>query len=306
MFSLHPQLVDVPEWRFLIDPDGIIDYYCSSGHWSPYHHDLRIKRLRLIMEQTACSGIAQKLMRYIDRELFKRLASPLKLSTRYAGLSVQEYCPNYRVYVDELISSLDEFTYPGEWVGLPAGFSRNINYNGPVEPIQVRKKLSTFLYKVMNDVITSQNKIHYLEKNTWNILWYDKILELLPEARLVHVYRDPRDVVTSFTRQSWMPVDAKQSAIIYRDLMERWEQVKITISEDSYYELALEELVADPTGATKNICEFWQIPWSETLLNIDLSKSHSGRWKTDLNAGEIAAIEPILQEAIVRYGYEQK
>ena len=83
------------------------------------------------------------------------------------------------------------------------------------------KIFGTFLSTVILKTLEHHRTEYYLEKNTWNILWYDKILELLPDARLVHIYRDPRDIVASYTRQSWMPTEATKAAQIYIDLMQR-------------------------------------------------------------------------------------
>ena len=143
-------------------------------------------------------------------------------------------------------------------------------------------------------------------KNTWNILWFDKILEILPEAKLVHIYRDPRDVITSFSHQSWMPSDKFKSAMIYRDLFEQWELIKARISEDSYMELSLESLVENPRKVTESICQFWQIPWNESLIEFDLSHSNSGRWRQEMSSSEQEKINNLIQEPLQKLGYSNE
>ena len=44
------------------------------------------------------------------------------------------------------------------------------------------------------------------------ILYLDKILEFLPNAKLIHVYRNPKDVIYSFTNQRWLPTNIENSS----------------------------------------------------------------------------------------------
>ncbi len=305
IFSMHPQFVNVPEWRFLIDPDGIIDFYCSYENWSPYHFDLKLKRLEKLLYQTSSSNIFEKLIRYFDQFLIKYSGNNLKLSPRYTGISVLDFSPNYLILVNQLIDELRDFEYYGEWVGLSGGYTRNLSYSSTMDRREINLILRKFLLSVMSDVTKHQSKINYLEKNTWNILWFDKIQELLPESKMVHVYRDPRDVVTSFAQQTWMPSDIIKSAKVYRDLLNRWEKVKTRVKPETYMEISLESLVKDPISITKDICYFWGVDWSKELLDIDLSKSNSGRWKNELSLAEIDAIESILDEPLHNLGYRK-
>ena len=63
----------------------------------------------------------------------------------------------------------------------------------PPQSKQLADRLGKFYRDFASDVTTHQRVPHFLEKNTWNILYFDRLLELVPEARLVHVRRDPRD-----------------------------------------------------------------------------------------------------------------
>ncbi len=303
MFSRHPELVDVPEWRFLIDPDGIVDFLNNSQSWSPFHYDLQVKRLYRVLLKTAHTSLAEKLIRYLDDKLFRILPSSFKWSSSYSGTAVCDNSPNFLLYVEQLITQLNQFQYKAQWVGLERGSSQNMYYAPPWNRNLLINILREFLVNIMQDVTGKQNKSHYLEKNTWNILCFDNILEILPEAKMLHIYRDPRDVVASFVKQTWMPSSVEQSAIIYRDLYFKWQNVKSTISNNTFYECSLESLVDDTEDITRKICTFWGLQYYPELIDFDLSKSHHGRWRKDFSKQEITHVETILADPLNQLGY---
>jgi hypothetical protein len=153
-------------------------------------------------------------------------------------------------------------------------------------------------------VLQASESQYYVEKNTWNILWFDEILELLPHAKLLHVFRDPRDVIASFVTQTWMPSNPIQSAKIVKDLHDQWEMVKSKIPEESYLEVSLESLVQNPEQILRDISKFWCIPWNDRILDVDLSKSNSGRWKKQFTLAEQKEIDEIIGAKVLSLGYE--
>ncbi|MCW8929232.1 MAG: sulfotransferase [Gammaproteobacteria bacterium] len=304
IFALHPDMADVPEWRFLIDPDGIIDFYNSSENWSPYHYNLHLHRLEKQLNKASHTNFFERLLHYFDQLLFKKLNIPIKLSTSYSGVSATSFSPNYNQYSAELINSLSDFEYMADWEGQNFTEHRKQFYKNFSGKEEIAIFLRKFLTNIMVDVTNQQDKEHYLEKNTWNILWFDKILEILPDAKLVHIYRDPRDISVSFSKQLWMPNDVVQCAKICKDIFNQWEEIKKRVPDESYYELSLESLVESSEQKTKDICQFWNIDWDRKLLDIDLSRSNSGRWKSELNQQQKEKVNSILNNTIVRLGYE--
>ena len=129
---------------------------------------------------------------------------------------------------------------------------------------------------------------------------------MIPNARLVHIYRDPRDVVSSYTKQTWMPSDPVQSAIIYRDLLNRWWKVRESLPEDTYFEISLEHLISEPQNVLKGVCQFWEVPWSNKLLDVPLERSHSGRWKRDLTRKQQNEVQEVLKDHISKLGYMER
>ncbi|MBD3404263.1 hypothetical protein GF420_15345 [candidate division GN15 bacterium] len=303
LFSRHPAMCNVPEWRFLVDPDGLLDFYSSVDAWTPYVYDRRLKRLDHMLRVLSRRHPLWLIFAALHRWDLLRL-SRWNLRAYYAGINTVRYCPDFKRLSAELIDKLNQFRYRGYWIGLPWLEKNELRYHYFPDKAELASMFGEFLRSVMQSVLDQQHAEHYLEKNTWNILWLDKILELLPEARMVHIYRDPRDVVASYTKQSWMPSDPAESAVIYRDLLKQWWLVRDRVPEESYLEISLEALVSETEPTLHRICDFWQVSWSDELLKTDLSRAHSGRWKRDFNDRQQAAVQEILAESISALGYE--
>ncbi|HKJ32448.1 MAG TPA: sulfotransferase, partial [Balneolales bacterium] len=144
----------------------------------------------------------------------------------------------------------------------------------------------------------------FMDDNTWNILYFPHLLEMLPEAKLVHIYRDPRDVTASYMQQTWAPSSPIEAAKFYKGIMDRWEIVKKELPPDVYLEISLDKLVQDSESILHKVADFYGIPWDQSLLQIDLSKSHKDRWKKDIPKELQSEVQKILAEHITDFGYE--
>jgi hypothetical protein len=304
IFSCHPEVAVVPEWRYLVDPDGIIDYYVQADNWSPYHSDVRIKRLRDLLISVGKSSRISGAIRGVEKALLKNFGLSRKLSTAYSQFAAEKICPNYNVYVEVLINNLVDYQFKGDWAGMPALDRRYLMYSDPVVKTELAKIFRKFLVHIISSTLKSQDKVHYLEKNTWNILWFEQILDFLPESKLVHIYRDPRDVCVSFSRQVWMPDDVVQCALIYKSIFNEWEKVKARVRSDTYFELSLESLVENRSASLSQICEFWSLPWHDSLNATKLDSANTGRWKTDIDKAKQERISNILSDVLEKLGYE--
>jgi len=304
IFSKHPDTVQVPEYRFPIDPDGLVDYYTSfESGWSPYLVDTRLKRLELLLRDIGqhkrpARAIAFLFNRYGLERYFLRCLVP-----RYAGIAFERQCPDYFTHVDRLIRTLEEFSYTGQWNGSELFSRRKIHFSSRKSRRELANILGGFWRNVIRSTCAYQGKGIFVEDNTWSILWFDKILDLLPEARLVHVVRDPRDIVASYTKMRWAPDNPLQAARWYKGVITEWFSVKDRLDSNQYIEIRLEDLVEQPVEILKRVCAFWEVPWNDCLLDSDLSKSHSGRWKTDLSDDDGRAVTRELRAELEQLGY---
>ena len=302
IFSSHPDICNVPESRFLIDPDGLIDFYESSKNsWSPYHHHIRLKRLVQFLNKLERLSFGRKSGLALSKLKVDKYANH-KMNLQYHNLSIESFCPDFKILVRWLEKELTYFSFQGQWVGMQQFEKTNINYGCP-DSTKVKEVFVAFLDQYIFAILKQQNVQFYLEKNTWNILWFNKILDFLPTGKLVHIYRDPRDVVASFTRQKWMPSDPFQAATIYKDLMLKWQSVKSSIPADSFYEMSLEQLVDSPEETIRNICSFWNISFHQKLLDISLSKSNKKRYVKEFSSDTLKGIEKILAPVLSDYAY---
>ena len=307
VFLGHPQVAKVPEYRFSIDPDGLVDFYsaCDRG-WSPYHYDMRLKRLEALLRAVGRHRRIARIGAYMQQRYNLQKFGLPNLVPRYAGVAFERYCPDFLALVERLINSLREFSYRGQWNGSRCLVRSAMYFSGETEHNELALALGDFWRAVINSVCLHQRRQHFVEDNTWNILWFDKVRELLPQARLVHVLRDPRDVIASYTRMRWAPSDPLQAMRWYKAIIGRWFRLKPSLDRESYREVRLEDLVREPERTLREICIWWGIPWDSSLLETDLGRSHSGRWKRDFSAATGATLSAELADELREMGYERE
>ena len=179
------------------------------------------------------------------------------------------------------------------------------------------------------------------EKTPRHVLRIDDILDLLPEAKVLCMVRDPRAVVASYRDWKYrggLPVDDNDDykAAVAKDEARSQKSYHIVIATmmwmaavgaarkavqrygaDRVRIVKYEDVVADPETVLRPVCDWLDIPFDKTLLEIPLHNSSSAdftakagvstapqhRWKTVLSSQEIGVIEWVARRIMPLYGY---
>lgn len=305
VLSRHPDAASLPfEYRFIIDPDGIVDFYSTYfAAWSPYIADRRLKRLEKMLRELATTHPIPHLIGNVISALDPdgRFLSP----ARYCGWRLDRHLPNFEAHVETLVDRLTSFSFAACWPGI-ASYTRrpHLRHSDIADKDRLTIILREFLHGVINDFLEEGGKRFLVEDNTWNPLFGRELHALLPNAKLINVYRHPLDVVASFSQQRWCPDDRVQAAYVYESLIRRWWDVRDDLPAEFFYEVTLEELVRWPEETLRALCAFSDIPFSREMLGVDLSHAHSGRWHSEYTRTERRLIPYILSDIIEALGYE--
>jgi hypothetical protein len=302
--GLNSRVAVLPfEHRFVIDPGGLVDFFCSyTSAWSPYMADRKIKSLGSYLKKLAREPLPHRIAGNLIKKVNPdgRSFSPRE----YHGWNLEDAFPGYTDAVEELIGRLTEFKYPGSWAGAESYRVNNLIYHSP--PFSEEKLaafIGVFLEKLIVAFLEKEEKELFAEDNTWNILFADRLLAFLPEAKFIHIYRDPRDVVASFVKQRWCPADPGQAVSWYSSIMDRQLGILEKVPHEKYIQFSLEDMVSAPENIFARVCEFSGIPFEEKMLETDLSGANSGRWKNEFSGKSREILENGLGKYVDKLGY---
>ena len=92
-------------------------------------------------------------------------------------------------------------TYRARWAGTPSYRYNNEMYYFPAKEKAIfGQALREFYCSLVSEYLKSSGSTTFVEDSTWNITYISSLSEIFSEAKFVHVYRDPRDVVASFVK----------------------------------------------------------------------------------------------------------
>lgn len=306
LFAQHPDIATLPfEHRFTIDPLGVVDFYRSyPQQWSPYWCDYKVKDFIRFLR--SLGSVSPEKASKTEAAKANDPTGLVKTHPSYAGWALEEWFPGYSALVDELEKSLVAFDYSGRWPGSQEGVVNNrMQFTPRLTKSDLQGILTPFLDDLTAAVLGQQNRSIFLEDNTHSLLYASSLFELYPNAKMIHVVRDPRDVLASLMEQPWCPNDLDQLIVWYKNVMDQWSAQQGLIKPEQWLEIRFEDLITDTTKTVKSICDFCSLSFEEELLHTELSNHNIGRFEQKWSSDDVKRIEQELGFYFDKWGYSR-
>lgn len=186
---------------------------------------------------------------------------------------------------------------------------------------------------VVQQIASDSSKSIACEQTPRNIFYARRLLELYPNARIVHIVRDPRAVLAS-QKNRWrmrqlgaghLPAsEMLRNRVNYHPITmgQLWSKATEAASEleghSRFMLVRFEDLASEPEFNTRRICNFLGVPFEKNMLDVprwgSSNVSHSNeikgvssevldQWRTSLSKGEAALCEKVAQKMMTRFGY---
>jgi hypothetical protein len=304
VLAQHPKIASIPvELRVIIDPRGILDLKLAITEcWSPYNADFAIQSFREIMLECESTSILKKI------EI--RVLSELSIApARYASVGLGQLFGRvyYRERLNRLIGDLSYHVSQGSWDGTPTyQIPARIYETEPMNSGEVSSLIREFFCDLFR-----QRKIdstHWIDDTPYNLLHVRDLLEIFPNLRFIHIFRDLRDVLASHRYFRWGGDEPSTIARRIASIMKRWFHIRELLPESSYKEIGLEALSLSPIDNIADLCAFIGVDFDENLKSslkrIDPASVHAGRWKSELSSKQLDAVLPFLEQYLEAYDYE--
>ena len=178
---------------------------------------------------------------------------------------------------------------------------------------------------IFQEYAKKHHKLRWGDKRPYYIKYLRQLLQLFPDAQIIHIVRDPRDVVASLLSMPWWKKDLISSILNWKEAIHKGSIMKKQLSSDQYFELRYEDFIDNPEQWVKQICRFlnedyyphmlqfqttaetavpeYKMKWHSATRQVLSSKS-IGRWKNDLSQKEVCIIENITGREMIDYNYQ--
>lgn len=121
-------------------------------------------------------------------------------------------------------------------------------------------------YSIMRVDAARHGKVRFGDKTPMHILCVADLLQAFPGARVVHLVRDPRDVVASLARMPWASSSHLMNALLVSF------SVRQALAADAeaggrLLHVKYEDLLASPEDTLRLLLEHIGLPWHSSLLD---------------------------------------
>lgn len=153
-----------------------------------------------------------------------------------------------------------------------------------------KKKLQENFGRLINDIFRSKIEkegVQFLsEKTPSNVLVFNELIELFPEAKFIFVVRDPRANINSFKNVASRASEFGDKVPVGNDLFNDLNLINqyIWAGNDfhlkhgkSCHLLRYESLLKDPKTEIQNLCDFIGIPFELQMLDLGSKESDGSR-----------------------------
>jgi glycosyltransferase involved in cell wall biosynthesis len=220
------------------------------------------------------------------------------------------------MHLDRLVDDVTA-TPEFEEMGLKAGAFREAVHAD-------RRRWNAVFRELLRQFAEVQEVAHVGEKTPNHVLHVSTLHRWYPEAKFVHLVRDPRAVVNSWRTVPW------SSGYRWRDAEVWVEYVRAGRDAESTYEshvtsLHFEALVRSPEPELRALCDFLDLPYDDQMLafhkrdpsTVDVEREPWKRrttdpidanvvvrWRQELSSSAQAQVEAVAASEMRKWGYK--
>ena len=139
---------------------------------------------------------------------------------------------------------------------------------------------------------------------------FDKVPLVFPDARFIHLLRDPRDVARSSIGMGWAG-HVYHGVNHWIDTERSWDKLVRDLDPSRWIEVRYEDLVRKPRETLERIFAFLRVPYDETALRYMEDSSYAApdpglaeQWRRKQTKRELMLVEGKLGDLLTEKGYE--
>lgn len=218
---------------------------------------------------------------------------------------------NYQQLVDQIIA-------------LPEFLEMELNAQDFSEAAWHIKRNYAAIFQLLLGMFANRRGVNIVGEKTPNhVLYMPDIQKLFPDARFVHIVRDPRSVVNSWRSVPWSKGSVAGDAEMWRYYVSA-AQRKPPVENNKLFTLHYEKLVLEPENALRSLCQFIGLKFEPAMLNYHqnqttlvnttrepwkgnavkpVNQASLTKWQKQLSAKEVAEIESNVWFEMKHLGY---
>lgn len=138
----------------------------------------------------------------------------------------------------------------------------------------------------------------------------DRILHIWPEARFIHLIRDPRDVALSVIQMGWFGT-VYEAVDKWIHAETGWDRLVAQIPGDRWIELQFADLISDHEAQLRRVCAFLDVDYTDQMLSYAdetdyglPNPSRIGSWKGKMSDRDLGILEGKVGPLLEARGFE--
>lgn len=203
---------------------------------------------------------------------------------------------------------------------------------GAVRELAAATRPNTFaeaIATVYEAYARSQGKTRWGDKTPDYVRHISRLVKVFPEAQVIHVIRDGREVARSIAGHRWGPPTAIAAAGLWRREVSQGRRDGQGLGAGRYLEVRLERLIAAPEAVLRQVCGFLEVQYAPQMLDYPataLARVWTGppdsevidhrhlaipptgalrNWREGLSPRRQVALEAAAQPLLAQLGYAQ-
>ena len=181
------------------------------------------------------------------------------------------------------------------------------------EWVAAMREFCVLAYGRVADAIDPNARV-IVERTPHHVLHLPLIAEVFPDAAVLHIVRDGRDVVRSLARQEWGPGGIRDAAAQWRDAITSARAAAPTLPR--YLEVRYEELMGDARRGVADVFRWLDLDAGDDVLsevesaaqlsfNVDPTSPEIGigKWRSQWSSTDVAAFDSVAGDVRRELGY---